>query len=136
MLGTVAFGPRGHRRTEKELHRLAASMRHALTSRRAAPAPSSADAADTEVVGVVAEAAVAVVEALAVVFSGCAALSPNVLHRHGRLPASHGREDGEGGIESMTRGPHMSLRWRLRVKTAQRRSKQSCPRSDAKSERF
>ena len=22
-----------------------------------------------------------------------------------------GREDGEGGVESMTRGPHMSLRW-------------------------
>ena len=54
----------------------------------------------------------------------------------GRLPASHGREDGEGGIESMTRGPHMSLRWRLRVKTAQRRSKQPCPRPGAKSERI
>jgi len=30
----------------------------------------------------------------------------------------------------------MSLRWSLRVKTAQRRSKQPCPRPGAKSERF
>ncbi|XP_066383939.1 uncharacterized protein [Miscanthus floridulus] len=74
----VAASLRAHRRTEKELHRLAAAMRHASTSRRAAPAPSSADAADTEVVGAVAEAAVAAAEASAVVFSGCAALSPNV----------------------------------------------------------
>ncbi|XP_066314347.1 uncharacterized protein [Miscanthus floridulus] len=74
----VAASLRAHRRTEKELHRLAAAMQHASTSRRAAPTPSSADAADTEVVGAVAEAAVAAAEASAVVFSGCAALSPNV----------------------------------------------------------
>lgn len=66
----VAASARARRRTEKELRRLAAAMRHA--SRHA-------DAADTGVVGtVVAEAAVAAAEASAVVFSGCAAMSPGV----------------------------------------------------------
>lgn len=65
----VAASARARRRTEKELRRLAAAMRHA--SRHA-------DAADTGVVGTVAEAAVAAAEASAVVFSGCAAMSPGV----------------------------------------------------------
>ncbi|XP_066373656.1 uncharacterized protein [Miscanthus floridulus] len=72
----VTASVRAHKRTEKELHHLAAAMRHA--SRRAAPVPSSADATDTDVVGAVAEAAVAAAEASAVVFSGCAAMSPDV----------------------------------------------------------
>ncbi|KAG0548913.1 hypothetical protein BDA96_01G208600, partial [Sorghum bicolor] len=74
----VAASVRAHRRTEKELHRLAATMRHAA-SRRAAPVPSVvADATDTEVVIVVAEATVAAAEASAIVFSGCADMSPDV----------------------------------------------------------
>lgn len=73
----VAASARAHRRTEKELHSLAAAMRHA--SRHAAvPGSSLADATDTEVVGMVAEATVAAEEASAVVFAGCAAMSPDV----------------------------------------------------------
>ncbi|XP_034576515.1 uncharacterized protein [Setaria viridis] len=76
----VAASARAHRRTEKELRRLAAAMRHASRSGRAAvaPTPSSADAAGAEVVGVVTEATVAAAEASAAIFSRCAAMSPDV----------------------------------------------------------
>lgn len=75
----VAASARAHRRTEKELRRLAAAMRHASRSRRAAVAPSCpADAAGAEVIGVVAEATVAAAEASAAIFSRCATMSPNV----------------------------------------------------------
>ncbi|XP_062205931.1 uncharacterized protein LOC133907853 [Phragmites australis] len=63
-----------HRRTEKELCHLAATMRHATV---ASSRPAGVTT-DTEVVDVVAEAAVAIAEASAVVFLGCAAMSPGV----------------------------------------------------------
>ncbi|XP_025797928.1 uncharacterized protein LOC112877777 [Panicum hallii] len=72
----VAASARARRRTERELRHLAAAMRHA--SRHAAAVPGSADAAGAEVIGVVAEATVAVAEASAVIFSRCAAMSPDV----------------------------------------------------------
>ena len=40
---------------------------------------------------------------------------------------AQGREDGEGGVESMTRGPHLSLRWRLRVKNRSTSVKTASP---------
>ena len=71
----VAASARACRRAEKELHRLAAAMRHA-SSRRAAPGST-----DAKVVSAVAEAAVAVAEASAVVFLGCAAtVAMSLLH--------------------------------------------------------
>ncbi|KAL6641298.1 hypothetical protein ACP70R_019479 [Stipagrostis hirtigluma subsp. patula] len=71
----VAASVRAHRRTEKELCHIAATMRHATT---VSPRPADSGATDTKVVDIVAEAATAVAEASAAVFLGCAAMSPDV----------------------------------------------------------
>jgi hypothetical protein len=97
----VAASARAHRRTEKELHRLAAAMRHA--SRRAAPVRNSADTTDAEVVGAVAEAAVAAAEASAVVFSGCAAMSPDVSAMVGTASSASHRWLAKLGVVSGAR---------------------------------
>ncbi|TVU32043.1 hypothetical protein EJB05_23759, partial [Eragrostis curvula] len=70
----VAASVRAHRRTAKELCHLASAMRHATAPTSRPPA----DAADAEVVGMVAEVAEAAAEASGVVVLRCAAMSPDV----------------------------------------------------------
>ena len=53
--------------------------------------------------------------------------------RRERRRRGSGREDGEGGVESMTRGPHRALRWSKPLHIGQT---QPHPRPGAKSERF
>lgn len=72
----VAASLRAHRRTEKELCRLAATMGHASRCTLAALRP--ADARDSEVIDTVGEAAAATAEASEAIFLGCAAMSPDV----------------------------------------------------------
>ncbi|OEL17109.1 hypothetical protein BAE44_0021872 [Dichanthelium oligosanthes] len=74
----LAASARAHRRIDKELRHLAAAMRHASRHAVAATVPTSPDATGAEVVSVVASATVAAAEASAVIFSRCAAMSPDV----------------------------------------------------------
>jgi hypothetical protein len=78
----VAASLRAHRRTEKELSRLVAAMRHA--TRCTVPAARPADSTDGEVVGVVAEVAAATAEASEAIFWECAAMSPAVAQTSNR----------------------------------------------------
>ncbi|XP_052134734.1 uncharacterized protein LOC127753293 [Oryza glaberrima] len=74
---TVATALRAHRRTERELCRLAAAMRHAVR-RTPAAASRTANDADGEVVGIVAEAAAVTAAASEAIFLRCAAMSRDV----------------------------------------------------------
>ncbi|XP_062201564.1 uncharacterized protein LOC133904096 [Phragmites australis] len=71
---TVAASVRAHRWTEKDMCHLAATMRHAAV----ASSKLEGVTTETEVVDMVAEAAAATAEASAVVFLGCATMSPDV----------------------------------------------------------
>lgn len=74
---TVATALRAHRRTERELCRLAAAMRHAVR-RTPAAASRTANDADGEVVGIVAEAAAVTAAASEAILLRCAAMSRDV----------------------------------------------------------
>ncbi|XP_020147607.1 uncharacterized protein [Aegilops tauschii subsp. strangulata] len=69
----VAASLRVHRRTEKELCRLVTMMRHAA---RGTLRPL--DTTNNEVIGIVADVAVATVEASETIFMECAAMSPDM----------------------------------------------------------
>ncbi|KAL5230152.1 hypothetical protein ABZP36_028928 [Zizania latifolia] len=73
----VAAALHAHRRTEKQLCRLAAAMRHAQRRRAPAAVPSSRPANDTdgEVIDIVAEAAAVTAAASEAIFLRCVAMS-------------------------------------------------------------
>jgi Zn-dependent protease len=72
----IAASLRAHRRTEKELSHLVATMRHATRCTLAASRPMFT--ADDEVIGIVAEVAAATAQASEAIFMECAAMSPAV----------------------------------------------------------
>ncbi|TVU32044.1 hypothetical protein EJB05_23760, partial [Eragrostis curvula] len=74
----AAASVRAHRRAEKEMRRLAATVRHASRCTTVESSRLADVVADTEVIDMVAEAAGAVAQASGVVFLACVAMSPEV----------------------------------------------------------
>uniref|UniRef100_A0ACD5U5I4 Uncharacterized protein n=1 Tax=Avena sativa TaxID=4498 RepID=A0ACD5U5I4_AVESA len=70
----VAASLHAHKRTEKELHRLVATMRHATRCTLAA-----SRARDNDVIGIVAKVAAATAEASEAIFMECAAMLPELV---------------------------------------------------------